>query len=215
MTVKMIINTNRKSSTDLHLKQVEMVMRDLFLIEKYWAETNEKLPSSPGVWHAVYDELLNLESWLCKAISFIQKFHTATDIFCLSQWYHYFEYHIWTSSLLTCRCQTIIQCTWLFIAWPLSQCIHCVYLLCPLLMSFNNTNDFKLIKNYLTNNFVWNTMSNWVYLYNELKKMYSWIHINSEDFLTIYADLCLCYLCFEKSETAARCQKTSDHVPQL
>ena len=45
MTVKMIIYTSRNSYTDLHLKQVKVVMRDLFLIEKYWAETNEKLPS--------------------------------------------------------------------------------------------------------------------------------------------------------------------------
>ena len=45
MTVKMIIYTSRKSSTDLHLKKVKMVMRDLFQIERYWAETNEKLPS--------------------------------------------------------------------------------------------------------------------------------------------------------------------------
>ena len=58
----MIIYTNRKSSTDLQLKQVKMVMRDLFLNEKYWAATNEKLPTFPGIWHAVYAELLNFES---------------------------------------------------------------------------------------------------------------------------------------------------------
>ena len=54
MPMKMIIHTNRNSSTDLHLKQVRMVMRDLFLIEKYWSETNEKLPSFLSVWHPVY-----------------------------------------------------------------------------------------------------------------------------------------------------------------
>ena len=54
-TVKRIIYIDRNGSTDLHLKQVKMVMRDLFLIEKYWAKTNEKLPS----FH------------FCKAISFL------------------------------------------------------------------------------------------------------------------------------------------------
>ena len=49
MTVKMIIYTHRNGSTDLNVKPVTMAMRDLFLIEKYWAETNEKLPSFPGI----------------------------------------------------------------------------------------------------------------------------------------------------------------------
>ena len=61
LTVK-IIYTNRNSSTDLHhLRQVEMVIRDLFLIVKYWAETNLKLSSFLGIWHPVYAELLNFE----------------------------------------------------------------------------------------------------------------------------------------------------------
>ena len=83
MTVKMIIYTSKNSSTDLHLKQVKMVISDLFLIEKYWAETNEILPSFLGVWHTVYAELYNFESCLCKALSFMEKF-IATHIFCPS-----------------------------------------------------------------------------------------------------------------------------------
>ena len=62
LTVKIIIYTNRNNSTDLHrLRQVEMVIRDLFLIVKYWAETNLKLSSFLSIWHPVYAELLNFE----------------------------------------------------------------------------------------------------------------------------------------------------------
>ena len=55
MTVKMIIYSNRNSSTVLHLKEVKMVRRDIFLITKYWAEI-DNLPSFLGVWHSVYTE---------------------------------------------------------------------------------------------------------------------------------------------------------------
>ena len=40
---KMIIYTKMNSSTDLQLQQVKILMRDLFLIERYWAKTSEKL----------------------------------------------------------------------------------------------------------------------------------------------------------------------------
>ena len=69
-TVKMIFYINRNSSTDLHLTQVKMVMRYLFLIEKYWASTNEKL-SFLCVWLPVYTEFLNFGTLLWKVISSI------------------------------------------------------------------------------------------------------------------------------------------------
>ena len=72
LTAKMIIYINRDSSTDLHLKQVKMVMRYIFLIEKYWTSTSEKLPSFLGVWHPVYTDFLNFGTLLWKVISSLQ-----------------------------------------------------------------------------------------------------------------------------------------------
>ena len=44
----------------LILDQVKLVLRDLFHIEKYWAETNDKLPNFLGLWHPLYNELIDL-----------------------------------------------------------------------------------------------------------------------------------------------------------
>ena len=45
-TTKLIIYTNRNNVANLNIRQIIYSLKDLFLIEKYWAETNDKIP-----WH--------------------------------------------------------------------------------------------------------------------------------------------------------------------
>ena len=57
---KMEIYSNRNKTSRLILDQVKLVIRDLFQIEKYWAEANDKLQNFLGFWHPLYNELINL-----------------------------------------------------------------------------------------------------------------------------------------------------------
>ena len=49
---KTMIGSIRYFSSKLHLKQVNFVMKDLFHIEKYWTEINDKL-----IWHTIYEQI--------------------------------------------------------------------------------------------------------------------------------------------------------------
>ena len=60
MAAKLVIYSNRNKRSRLILDQVKLVLKDLFPIEKYWAETNDKLPIFLGLWHPLYNELINL-----------------------------------------------------------------------------------------------------------------------------------------------------------
>ena len=60
-TTKLMIYSNRNNAANLNIKQNKYSLKDLFLIEIYWAETNDKLPVFLGTWHPVYAELTNLE----------------------------------------------------------------------------------------------------------------------------------------------------------
>ena len=40
----MVIYSNRNKTSGLILDQVKLVFRDVFNIERYWAETNDKVP---------------------------------------------------------------------------------------------------------------------------------------------------------------------------
>ena len=51
LATKMVIYSNRNKTSRLMRDQVKLVLRDLFHIEKYWAETNDKLPNFLGLWH--------------------------------------------------------------------------------------------------------------------------------------------------------------------
>ena len=54
MTTKMIVYSKWNSTSKLHLIQVKLVMKDLFIIEKYWAESNDKLAMVLGVWDPIW-----------------------------------------------------------------------------------------------------------------------------------------------------------------
>ena len=56
MATKMIIYLKWYSTSKIHLKMVKLVMKDIFQIEKYWAETNVELAISVGVWNPIYVE---------------------------------------------------------------------------------------------------------------------------------------------------------------
>ena len=60
MAAKLVIYSNRKKRSRLILDQVKQILKDLFHIGKYWAETNDKLPIFLGLWHPSYNELINL-----------------------------------------------------------------------------------------------------------------------------------------------------------
>ena len=43
-TTKLIIYTNRNNVANVNIRQIRYSLKDLFLIETYWAETNDKIP---------------------------------------------------------------------------------------------------------------------------------------------------------------------------
>ena len=60
MAAKLVIYSNRNKRSRLILDQVKRVLKDLFHIEKYWAETNDKLPNILRFMASLYNELINL-----------------------------------------------------------------------------------------------------------------------------------------------------------
>ena len=60
MAAKLVIYSNKNKRSRLILNQVKLVLKDLFNIEKYWAETTDKLQIFLGLWHPLYNELINL-----------------------------------------------------------------------------------------------------------------------------------------------------------
>ena len=62
LATKMIIYSNRNKSFRLSLDQVKCVMKDLSHLEKYWAETNDRMAVFLGTWHPVYEEMINMKS---------------------------------------------------------------------------------------------------------------------------------------------------------
>ena len=61
MATKMIIYSNRNTSFRLLLEQVRFVMKDLFHIEEYWAETNDRMAVFLGTWHPIYKKMINMK----------------------------------------------------------------------------------------------------------------------------------------------------------
>ena len=61
MATKMIIYSNRNTSFRLLLEQERFVMKDLFHIGKYWAETNDRMAPFLGTWHPIYKEMINMK----------------------------------------------------------------------------------------------------------------------------------------------------------
>ena len=62
LATKMIIYSNRNTSFRLSLVQVKFVMKDLFHLGKYWADTNDRMAVFLGTWHPVYKEMINMKS---------------------------------------------------------------------------------------------------------------------------------------------------------
>ena len=62
LATKMIIYSNCNKYFRLSLDQVKFVMKDLFHLEKYWAETNDRMAVFLGTWHPVYKEMINMKS---------------------------------------------------------------------------------------------------------------------------------------------------------
>ena len=60
MAAELVICSNRNKRSQLILDQVKRVLKDLFHIENYWAETNDKLPIILGLWHPLYNKLINV-----------------------------------------------------------------------------------------------------------------------------------------------------------
>ena len=57
----MIIYSNYNKIFKKLLKQVRFVMKDLFHIEKYWAETNDRIAVFLGTWHPIYDTMISMK----------------------------------------------------------------------------------------------------------------------------------------------------------
>ena len=55
----MVIYSNRNKTNRLIVDQVNLVLRDLFHLGKYWAEVNDNEPNLLGLWHPTQATLLN------------------------------------------------------------------------------------------------------------------------------------------------------------
>ena len=44
------------------MEQVKFLIKDLFQIERYWAETNAGMAVFLGTWHPIYKEMINMKS---------------------------------------------------------------------------------------------------------------------------------------------------------
>ena len=57
MATKMIIYSNQNNTFKLLLKQVRFVMKDLFHIERYWTETNDRMAIFLVSWHPIHNRI--------------------------------------------------------------------------------------------------------------------------------------------------------------
>ena len=56
----MFIYSNQKTYFEVLLKQERFVKKDL-THDKNWAETNDRMPISLGIWHPIHNKMLNMK----------------------------------------------------------------------------------------------------------------------------------------------------------